>query len=85
MNLLLRLLLLIGGIFVSLGGLLGVGMGILAILDPVGTKLADDTDPFGTPPSILGSIVITIVCAMIVAGGFVVIWFSDRTANRPYQ
>lgn len=24
---------------------------VIALLDPVGTKLADDSDPFGTPPS----------------------------------
>jgi hypothetical protein len=46
MNLLLRLLLLIGGILVFPGAVLVVGLGGFAILDPVGTKMADDADPF---------------------------------------
>lgn len=81
MNLFARLLLLLGGILVCFVGLAGMAVGVIAILDPVGTKMADDSDPFGPPPSILGSIVITIVFALIVAGGFVMIWFSDRTAK----
>jgi hypothetical protein len=32
-------------------GVLVAGVSLLAVLDPVGTKSADDADPFGTPPS----------------------------------
>jgi O-antigen ligase len=81
-NLFSRLLLLVGGILLSLGGLVGIGLGLIAIIDPVGTKMADDSDPFGSPPSVLGSVLITIVFALVVVGGFAMIRFSDHTAKR---
>lgn len=31
---------------------------LLAIIDPVGTKMADDNDPFGSPPSRLSSVLL---------------------------
>lgn len=34
--------------FAALGSLLGL-LELIAILDPVGTKMADDSDPFGNP------------------------------------
>lgn len=40
----------IGAIF-SLFGLLGVFASVVAIIDPVGTQLANDSDPFGVPPT----------------------------------
>lgn len=82
MNRVSSFLLLIGGILLCLGGLAGVGMGVIAILDPIGTKMADDADPFGAPPSALASIFITISFALVVAVGFGMIWFADRTSSK---
>jgi amino acid transporter len=33
-------------------GLLGCAVALLGIVDPASAQMADDTDPFGTPPSI---------------------------------
>lgn len=66
------------GMLVSFVGLLGTGLGLVAILDPVGTKMADDADPFGTPPSLIESALFTLVFAVITGVGFLVIWLADR-------
>lgn len=34
--------------FAALGSLIGL-LELIAIIDPVGTKMADDSDPFGNP------------------------------------
>lgn len=41
-------------------GLLGCAVSLLAIIDPVGAKMADDSDPFGMPPSIFSSLVLLV-------------------------
>lgn len=41
-------------------GLVIVAFGVIAIVDPVGTKSADESDPFGTPPSRWTSSVVTL-------------------------
>ena len=47
----LRILLRILGVLTSALGLGGSLFAVLALLDPAGTQLANDHDPFGTPPS----------------------------------
>ena len=44
---------LLGGVSIlsGLAGLLVGGIGFLGLVDPAGTQLANDADPFGTPPS----------------------------------
>ncbi|CAN5628465.1 hypothetical protein BH20ACI4_BH20ACI4_24980 [soil metagenome] len=39
---------LLGLFFLGLGSLIGL-LEIIALIDPVGTKMADDADPFGNP------------------------------------
>jgi len=39
------------GVSLILFSLLACGLSFIAIIDPVGTKMADDNDPFGPPPS----------------------------------
>jgi len=58
------------GVVLVVAGIAGVLVGILAMVDPIGTKMADDGDPFGVPPSFLGSLLTTVVCAAVAAGGF---------------
>jgi len=53
-------------VFISL---LGVLVSLIAIADPVGTKMADDNDPFGPPPSRMGSARIVVVFLAIGALG----------------
>ena len=46
----------IAGLWLLLAGVLGVIVCLVAIVDPVGTKMADDNDPFGNPPSRISSL-----------------------------
>jgi len=43
------------GVSLATIGVILLIVSVFAFLDPVGTKMADDTDPFGTPPSRLAS------------------------------
>jgi hypothetical protein len=47
--------------------LVGSFMCALALVDPVGTKLSDDSDPFGTPPGRIVSC--AILLGFIAVGG----------------
>ena len=42
-----KLTLLSGGLVISALGLLIAGLGLLGLIDPVGTKMSDDADPLG--------------------------------------
>ena len=44
-----RLLLILSGLVVGAAGLLTGLLEVLAVVDPVGTKLSDDADPLGDP------------------------------------
>jgi hypothetical protein len=52
---------------------------VIGLLDPVGSKLSDDGDPFGTPPPASGSIIALVVCAALVVLG---LWLV-RTKQAP--
>jgi hypothetical protein len=61
------------GFILLLVGLIGIPIALLAIFDPVGTQTADDNNPFGTPPSLFGSVLLLLFCLSIgVVGGFLV-------------
>ena len=68
----------ISGLFLLLFGCVGTVISILAIFDPVGTKMADDGDPFGTPPSLLNSLLILFVYLCLCGAGAFLIWRSVR-------
>jgi len=57
----------LSGLSVVAVGLIGAGIGILGIIDPVGAKLSDDSDPFGPPVSRLWSAMIALFFTLIVA------------------
>ncbi len=68
----------LGCIFL-LFGFLGVGFGIIEIIDPVGSKMADDNDPLGVPPSFGESLFITCVYALIfIIGTWLVLGFKAK-------
>lgn len=68
----------LGYIFL-LFGFLGVGVGIIGIIDPVGTKMADDSDPFGVPPTFSESLFLTCVFALIfIVGIWLVLGFKAK-------
>ena len=55
-------------------GLLGVGFGIIEIIDPVGSKMSDDNDPLGVPRSFGESLALTCCYALISIVG---IWLAS--------
>ncbi|NOT46260.1 MAG: hypothetical protein HOP17_00725 [Acidobacteria bacterium] len=72
----------ISGIIVSLFGAVGLLFGLIAILDPVGTKMADDPDPFGTPPSRIESALLTLAFAVIAGIGVLIIWVATKKSDK---
>ena len=56
----------IAGIGLVLFSLVACGVSLIAIIDPVGTQMADDNDPFGTPPSRRFSV--SALCVFIAIG-----------------
>lgn len=70
-----RVLRLILGLLFVIGGSIVVFISVVAFVEPVGTKHADDGDPFGTPPSRLESAAIAssgfagLLVGLFLAGG----------------
>jgi len=68
------------GLFLLLGGLVATAVALLCIIDPVGCKMADDGDPFGTPPSLLSSLsVLFVYLGVSGVGAFLVL----RLVRKP--
>lgn len=72
----------LSGLAVVALGLIGVGVGILGVVDPVGSKMSDDNDPFGQPGAILWPIAVSLFSALIVAFGFWIISRVDREVKK---
>jgi hypothetical protein len=53
----------VGAILVVLG-LIGVIFGVVALIDPAGSKMADDGAPFGSPLGVMESLLITAAYAV---------------------
>jgi hypothetical protein len=69
---------LVFGLILLLFGILGVGLGILDILDPAGTKMADDSDPFGTPNTLTESLTLTAIFAVVLLSGLSLLFVSYK-------
>jgi hypothetical protein len=68
------------GFILFLFGLVGALFGLLSIVDPVGTQMADDFNPFGEPPTPIESIVIIgMYLVLAVVGG----WLFNRGQRAP--
>jgi hypothetical protein len=50
-------------------GIIGIIVGAISMIDPVGTKASDDNDPFGIPPTIWESISITLFYTLLFLSG----------------
>lgn len=61
------------GCFLTLFGSLGIVVGIIAIIDPIGSKMSDDNDPLGIPPTVSESLIITLVYVLIFTLGICLI------------
>ena len=73
-----RLLSIIAGVSLLLVGLLGVSVSVVAIVDPVGTKMADDSDPFGTPPTTVESLLMLVLFLALSSLGAWLGWRGGR-------
>jgi hypothetical protein len=69
------------GLILLLVGFLGSAASLFEIFDPAGSKMADDADPFGTPPSLLSSLVILFISLCICGAGAFLTW---RSARKPH-
>ena len=67
------------GIVLSVVGFLGVIVAALGLIDPAGTKLADDGDPFGSPdPWYVGALIFGAFAACAVVGLWLLFGFGKR-------
>jgi len=57
-------------------GPLGSAVSMLAFIDPVWERVADDNDPFGVPPSRLSSLLIHLMFLCVGALGILLAWRS---------
>ena len=71
----------VSGLCLLISGLIASAIALLSISDPVASKLADDGDPFGIPPSRLGSLLILLVYFGASCVGAFLVWRSGR--NTP--
>jgi hypothetical protein len=64
-------------------GLGGMIVTIHGLLDPSGAQLSDDSNPFGTPPSLSHSLLILAMYVALCAAGAVILWgcFRKRRAS----
>jgi hypothetical protein len=60
-------------------GLIGVLFSVLDLIDPVGSKMADDADPLGPPNSTLESLLMTAAYAAVLGGGCWMAFMRRRT------
>ena len=66
------------GLGLLVGGFLGIAVSVFAIVDPGGTQMADDANPFGRPPSFISSVSMLVFYLGVCALGFILIWRSVR-------
>ena len=78
----LKVIRLVIGIVMTGLGFLGIGFGILAIIDPIGTQMADDHNPFATPPPLSERILLTVVYAASFLIGLWLIFAPRWKAKR---
>ena len=71
------------GLFLRVGGLVATAVALLCIIDPVGCKMADGGDPFGTPPSLLSSLSVLLVYLGVSGIGAFLVWRSARKRPAP--
>ena len=66
MNMVLRYII---GSLLALVGVVFFLISVIALVDPVGTQMADDTNPFGPPPPWYAAVIGGILSAGIATGG----------------
>lgn len=74
------------GIGLTLLSLLACGLFLIAIVDPAGTQMANDNDPFGPPPSRASSAAGLGISALIGVAGLLLVCvpiFRHRDSRHP--
>jgi hypothetical protein len=66
------------GLTLAIFGLIGVVFGIGALIDPVGAKMADSADPFGTPLSVPETLVLMAIYATLMVLGWWIAVFPHK-------
>jgi hypothetical protein len=74
-----RLLAKLSGALLSAFAVAGCVFSVLALLDPRGTQHANDSDPFGTPPTTGESLLYLAVWLLVLGLG---LWLSFRPRSR---
>ena len=77
-----KILTIILGAALSLIGLLGVGFGVLSMLDPVGAQLADDHNSLAKAPALAESGWVTIIYGVVLLFGLWLLFASLRKRNK---
>jgi hypothetical protein len=68
----------IAGGVLRVAGVAGSGVGVFALIDPRGTQMSNDADPFGAPPSVLDSSFMVCVYLLVAGVGAFLLWRSLR-------
>lgn len=66
------------GLVLILFGGLGSVVGIIGIIDPVGTQMSDDSNPFGTPHTFVQSLSETLIFILIFSLGVLLVLTAKR-------
>ena len=73
----------VGVLLLAIGGIAAV-IYVLGLIDPVGTKMSDDGDPFGTPTSWQhGAIGLVVSLAVASIGGWLTYFGRPTRPNLP--
>jgi hypothetical protein len=60
-------------------GLFVIIVGVMSMIDPVGTQMANDADPFGEPPTLTESLWrMAAGLAAVILGGWLCVWLIRR-------
>jgi hypothetical protein len=68
------------GLILLVFGLGGSLVAVLGVIDPAGTKLSDDADPFGAPLTLLNAILVFLTYMGI---GFAGLYLLRRALRKP--
>ncbi len=62
-------------------GGVGAMLSLVAVVDPTGTQMADDLDPFGKPQPLVWSVAILVMFVALISLGA---WLVHRSRHRAY-
>ena len=58
-----------------------MGIGGVAMIDPTGSQMSNDSDPFGVPPTFIESFLFTVLCALFLVCGILLIFNGKKKSN----